>query len=177
MGDDRELGRLLDEALARYSDVEPLAGLEERILERVRSETASPRRRWNVVWALAGVAASILLAFFVRDRVEPRHEQVTVLARGTDRLPIATVPLTIPVRVQKPIRHRDRNQPAALPEENEFPARTPMTPEERALANVWRRAPAATANLFADLEQSAEAPTAIAPVEMNNTNGRKSNVE
>ncbi len=56
---DRQLDRWLDEALARYSDVEPRAGLEQRILSNLRTQ---PQRRPWWQWAWIPVAAAVLIA-------------------------------------------------------------------------------------------------------------------
>src|ERR1017187_6269271 len=53
---DRALDKPLDNALAQYSSEEPLAGLEQRVLNRVRAEGAPPRSGFGRRVAAAGVA-------------------------------------------------------------------------------------------------------------------------
>ena len=53
------MDRALDEALAQYANVEPLAGIEQRILGRVRAEAAAPRLGFKR-WALAAVAVVVV---------------------------------------------------------------------------------------------------------------------
>ena len=55
------LDRLLDGALAQYSQVEPRAGLEERVLANLRSQPAH-RPWWMWVAIPAAVAAVVLVA-------------------------------------------------------------------------------------------------------------------
>jgi hypothetical protein len=54
-----DLDRLIDGALSGYSNVEPLAGLEDRVLNRVRVEASRRRRR---IWILGVLAAPALVA-------------------------------------------------------------------------------------------------------------------
>src|ERR1017187_9325760 len=53
---DRALDKPLDNALAQYSSEEPLAGLEQRVLNRVRAEGAPPRSGFGRRVAATGVA-------------------------------------------------------------------------------------------------------------------------
>src|SRR3954468_1725720 len=65
---EKRIDELLDAGLAGYSDVEPRAGLEGRILTRLSSVAAEPEQktwlRWWPAWGLA-LAAAIALIFFV----------------------------------------------------------------------------------------------------------------
>ena len=54
-----DLDKLIDGALSAYSAAEPLAGLEQRVLGRVRAAQASRRRRWR--WALAAATVAALV--------------------------------------------------------------------------------------------------------------------
>src|SRR5689334_13663221 len=63
-----ELDRRIDSALVGYSDAEPLAGLEERVLRRVR--VASRRRMLGWAVTLAAAAALVVTAIVVRA---PHH--------------------------------------------------------------------------------------------------------
>ena len=65
-----DLDQVLDQALARYSDVEPRAGLEERILANLRSQPQP--RPWWMTWRMPALAAAILVAALVAYRVTGR---------------------------------------------------------------------------------------------------------
>ncbi len=69
---ERELDRWLDEALARYSDVEPRAGLEQRILANLEARRQASRPWWR--WTWIPVAAAVLIAvgafWITRHRVQ-----------------------------------------------------------------------------------------------------------
>jgi len=65
-----DLEQILDQTLARYSDVEPRAGLEERILANLHSQ---PRPRpWWLKWGVPALATAILVAALVAYRVTER---------------------------------------------------------------------------------------------------------
>jgi hypothetical protein len=117
-----ELDRWIDGALATYSSAEPLAGLEERILHRVRR----PRRWW---WGLAiPAAAAIALA-------------VAIPRRQTLDLPLPVPPPAVAVveaRPAPPPVQRHRAIAAALPKLASFPSASPLTAEERLLLQFAR---------------------------------------
>ena len=53
MQSDDELNSIIDRALSSYSDVQPLAGLEERVLNRIRASESARRSFGPLRWALA----------------------------------------------------------------------------------------------------------------------------
>jgi hypothetical protein len=68
------LDRVLDKALAEYSREEPLSGLEQRVLNRVRAE-GSVRRvafgRWVLACGIAAVAVIILTTVLWKRPLPP----------------------------------------------------------------------------------------------------------
>jgi hypothetical protein len=63
-----ELDRTLDAALAKYSAVEPRAGLEDRVLANLRSERARvPDRVWWH-WSMAAALAAMVVALALASR-------------------------------------------------------------------------------------------------------------
>ena len=135
MGNEKrdELDQLIDSAMAEYADAEPLAGLEERVLERVRLERAGKRSFWR--WSIAVVAvAAALLVILV-----PRPQQVDVrrTARSAEvregpppAANHATPPRARPQTSRSP-QHR-------MPKRDQFPTPAPLTAEERALLHLAR---------------------------------------
>jgi len=121
---------MIDGALASYSTAEPLAGLEQRVLQRVRA--ARRRRRW---WGLlaAPVAAALVLALLPAKRVEiavaptPRAEQ--------EPIGVATV------RERSPQAPRRPHPIQSNPKRESFPTFSPLTPEEQALVELARTKP------------------------------------
>jgi hypothetical protein len=66
-----ELDKVLDAALARYATEEPLAGLEQRVLNRVRAEGRVRRFKWGR-WALAILIVCIIAPAVLWKRPQPR---------------------------------------------------------------------------------------------------------
>src|SRR3954463_6239374 len=65
---DKQFDRLLDDALADYSNVEPRSGLDERILARLASTTAdaeTPKAPWLRWWPALSLAAATPLVFAI----------------------------------------------------------------------------------------------------------------
>jgi hypothetical protein len=70
-----ELERILERGIASYSDGEPLAGMEERVVARI-GMAKMPRRGvsgWFAVWVLGMAVAAIAGLVLIRTRQsEPR---------------------------------------------------------------------------------------------------------
>jgi hypothetical protein len=156
------LDRMLDDALARYSGAEPLAGLEERVLHRVRASDVTRRRPvgWAVAFALA--AALVLVAIVVKTPRNPASKPRDV-ARAE-----------IPAIVEPPrmaSQHRRsrvvaRRAPSPLPKQEQFPGPAPLTAEERALRNFVERDPAQAQQVFAQLRKRTNDPIEIQPIQI-----------
>ena len=155
-----ELDRLIEGALAGYSDAEPLAGLEERVVNRVRAARA---RRRVVAWAAAvAVAASVVVVGVVvrtERRVPPKPAEV---AGVTNVAPPAAVATPEP-RIRRAARSR---RPKALPKLEQFPAPEPLTAEEKALLALVEHDPKEAQQVFTALSQSGDGPIQIAPIEI-----------
>jgi hypothetical protein len=124
-----DLDRLIDDALAGYSSAEPLAGLEQRVLRRVRTVR---RRHW---WGLALIPAAAVLVLAL---LPARHVDVAMAPpRIVEPQPIgaATVMERLP---QAPKRHRTA---PPNPKRESFPTVSPLTPEEQALVELARTTP------------------------------------
>ena len=156
----RDLDRLIDGALASYSDAEPLAGLEGRVVSRVRAVQA---RRRILAWGMGlAVAASVVvlgIVIWTEQRLAPKRREV---ARVTSVAPTAAMierAVRIPARV-----HAER--PKALPKLEQFPAPEPMTAEERAFVALVTRDPTEAQQILADLRNRADAPIEIQPIQI-----------
>jgi hypothetical protein len=120
------LDRLIDNALASYSGGEPLAGLEERVMQRVRAQGAFRRfalGKWAL--ALAAVALAGLVIFFRPPNAAKPVAPAVVAAKAAAPILLPAAP-TPAVRVIRTSRR-------ALPKQAEFPRPVPVTGEERAL--------------------------------------------
>jgi len=142
-----ELDRALDAALAKSAAVEPRAGLEERILVRLRTEQTRVVDRAWWPWALAGaLAAIVVLSAALASRsglshpVVATHPGVTTESPSTsgtavpDPHPDPTLPRPASVRrtVQRPAH--PTVAVAANPRLDQFPSPRPLSEQEEMLA-------------------------------------------
>lgn len=142
---DARLERLIEEALAVYTNAEPLAGMEERVLQRVRAEGGRPRRKWlgGAGWAAISVSAAAALwaaAIWTHPVAAP--------ARVLLNAPRAT-PLFAAVHPVVP-----RRAPVLRPK----PA---VTAEERALLALVAQAPEETSAALRELQLKASEPVRV----------------
>ena len=143
-----ELDRIIDGALSGYSEAEPLAGLEQRVVNRIRiAETRRTRFRF---WQF-GVAGAVALLV------------VVVVALWTDRSPAPRPTVAEVVRPPKPpvstgsspapatrLPTRRTRRARVLPKEPQFPTIAPLTAEERALIALAQYPPSEVGSRFAD---------------------------
>ena len=118
-----ELDRRIDDALAGYAGAEPLAGMEERVLRRVR--LASRRRAFGWAATIAVVASVVVEAIVVRT---PRA--VTPTYRVGVQAVIRPAPVVEKARVMPVRRVKARTlRPRPLPKLEQFPARRRLLPK------------------------------------------------
>jgi hypothetical protein len=134
-----ELDKLIDGALAEYSSAQPLAGIEQRVLDRVRLAQAARRRwRWSLLVAVPALAAGLLVLF--APKPQPQPVPVAVVAPP----PAPVVQPTI--RAAVPSRGATKRRPATvrrpeLPKRGVFPTISPLTGEERLLVQLAQSNP------------------------------------
>ena len=133
-----DLDRLIDGALADYSSAEPLAGLEVRVINRVRATEAARKRRWRWQLALAApVLAAIVIAVLVRKPQPPAITRVV-----PPRCRVETAPPPPPLAAVRHLaprpaaRTRRASAHSQLPKRATFPTLTPLTNEERLLVKL-----------------------------------------
>ncbi len=156
-----ELDRVIDGALAGYSAVEPLAGLEERVLNRVRVAA----RRKQLTWAFAFVAVTAVVVAVIAVRI-PRQPA----SKGNDITRVIT-PAPVPAvekarAVPKRLVRSRAPRPGLLPKLEQFPSPTPMTAEERALVEFVGQRPAEAQQVFAALRKQGDDPIEIEPIQI-----------
>ncbi|HKS74708.1 MAG TPA: hypothetical protein VJQ82_16005 [Terriglobales bacterium] len=131
---DQELDRWLDEALGDYADVEPRAGLENRMLARLASEKRRTVRWWG--FALSMAVLAIVVFLWLRPQLEsvPAPE-----VRWTAELP-PPLPIerTISERQHVPPEH---SRHAAHAKRERFPSPSPLTEQEKLLARFVQQFP------------------------------------
>ena len=124
----------LESAIARYSRAEPRAGIEARVMARVR--ITPPKRRWRpiaVVLALGCMAASL----FVLTMPAPTKPAIVAPS-----FPVAAA-LYVPIRTLQGKRaHRKLSRP------KQFPTPVPLTASERAMLEFFDTAPEVVRNSF-----------------------------
>jgi hypothetical protein len=145
------LDLILDAAIRDYSNAEPRAGLERRILRHVQT-TPGRGSGWSFAWALA-VAAT---ALFVLIALPARHASPPALALLPPPVPQA-VPLALPTPAprQRTSGHRSLRR--------KDPEPPPLTAEERTLLRLVQERP--TALVFPSQSTELEALT-IEPLEI-----------
>ena len=164
------LDSMLDDALACYSGAEPLAGLEERVLHRVRASELTRRRPFRWVCAFALAAALVLVAIVMKT---PRYAtpKPGEIAR-TEIPPLAGPAANVEQpRIASQQRHsrvaaRRAPSPSSLPKQEHFPAPAPLTSEERALRSFVERDPAEAQQVFAQLRKRTNDPIEIQPIQI-----------
>jgi hypothetical protein len=161
-----EMDRIIDAGLAGYAAHEPLAGLEDRVLNRVRLANAGRRRSRYAYWGLAAAAVGALMVVAVMPRS----------SHAPAAKPVETKQVrTFPPHPAAPLTHAavPRRQPkhkTALPKREQFPTPTPLTPEERALIAVAQLPPAdleALAGMQTSSEEIRIAPIEIPPLQID----------
>jgi hypothetical protein len=149
--EDREgmVDRLLNEALAPQ-EIEPRAGLEQRILANLRAQPEPwPWRRWLMLWVPAVAAVLIALAVGLRmsSKPQPARPAVAIEHQPTPPMKQPVPPAPVVAAERKPSRDVARPQKVvaatrpALPRQDVFPSPVPLTPEETMLLTLLRRNP------------------------------------
>ena len=146
-----ELDQMLDDALAEYREAEPLAGLEDRVLMRVKSQAERARRPWWQWNAIAAAAAVLAIAAWIGFGGRARHEAPAPVAQK-QVLPAESYPRAKDTRIAKepstdksvaaakivPSRIARASAPAQATTQSatvrdHFPSPAPLKPEERML--------------------------------------------
>ncbi len=159
---ERQLDQWLDGALARYSDVEPRAGLEQRILANLRTQ---PQRRPWWQWAWIPVAAAVLIAAGVLwmtpgtrpspgappsragglPLAEHREARVGPEAAPSSRAQRARAGEAHPVTAQTVALNEDLPRQEVFPSREGvgpmFPSPAPLNTQELALIHLVKRDP------------------------------------
>jgi cytoskeletal protein RodZ len=181
MNDNDEFDHVLDEALAQYRDAEPLAGMEQRVLQRVRLHAEHRWKLWRWWGAFAACAAMLAVAAWIglRDRasqeiiakqpattqqqrppVESRPKNVNTYASqepAPRRALVAKAPSRSP-NVAGPALSTSTKQ---APVRSQFPSPTPLNSEERALLALAQTHPETLSHLQSNQD---DREIAIAPI-------------
>jgi hypothetical protein len=151
---DNEFDALLHDALSEYRDAEPLAGLEDRVLERlaeVNDKRKAPWLRWAVAAACAAVVAIAVWIGASRRSIETQAPTAVVTVRPAESAPaqapapVVRAPAVTAHKATKSVRTAIPSAPAAGAQAKPavFPLPTPLTGDERALMAVLQQDPKA----------------------------------
>jgi hypothetical protein len=145
--------RWIDAALAEFSQAEPLAGIEERVLARLQASLEAPAHRQGFVEILLsyrGIPATALtsvtlIAFLWWITIGGRQQPSTggqvapAFAAGNAQLGSAQVILHNSV---EPVAQTHRSSAQrSLPKLAVFPTPSPLSPQERTLVALARQQP------------------------------------
>jgi hypothetical protein len=158
-----ELDHLIDSALRGYSAADPSPGMDQRVLNRIRTVA----RPWSWRWALAiPVLASLVFAVIViRNVRSPAAEPLTLSQIRTAPPQAPAVQAAPPPRVVRPKPLRTTHDPA-MTKHQQFPAPTPITPEEQALLAFATRHPAEAQETLVDWRKRMDEPIEIKEIQI-----------
>jgi hypothetical protein len=147
--------RLLDASLSLYASDAPRAGLESRVLARVRAARRAERFR---VWAWAGaLTAAVVLALTLRIPWRPPPPVKTARIAIGSYLPPVAARVTAPTRELRARPGRARRAQPAERRPEQFPTPAPLSEQEKLLLVYVKETPksvlaAAPTNTEKDLE-------------------------
>ncbi len=154
-----EFDELLDRALGSYSAGEPLAGLEGRVLVRVRG---SRRRELHWSWMAAAVCLVIVVGggWFITAPLRSHINQVAISQSGrswTDA-PLHSRAATSPWPAVPKVRREQRQEAVARRHKMQ------LTREEVLLARFVAADPEQAAKQFASLNEYVQRDVTVAPL-------------
>lgn len=161
-----EIDDILSRGLSSYSDAEPLAGLEQRVLNRIAS---APRdRSKSFLWWSAAVTAVLGLSIFVAIglRVEQRGGETVARLHPPAAPHQNFLSERMAPKPKAKLAERRIQRPRSLQKQEQFPTPTPLTGEERALLAFAERHGTEAQKAFADLRERNSQPIVIPPIEI-----------
>jgi hypothetical protein len=172
-----DLETIIDGALSSYSDVEPLVGLEERVLNRIYATRTSRRRSTLLRWALvlSLMTPLVFMAVSIRRKQDPVPKTGVVAGTASIGSPLRPAPLqeTSPpeprntaVRGGRSTAVMQAHLPTYLPKQKEFPNPASITGEERTLLSFVERHPREAQNTFAELQKRNNEPIDIQVIQI-----------
>ena len=164
----------LDHALREYRDAEPLAGLEDRVLQRLHSQPVERRRTWWIWGALAACAALVLIGVWIGVETSTTPHLPTAgkygppadiaAARAAEQPNLTpTPPKAGGVRRPTPVARAEAPTQTATTNP-QFPTPAPLTAEEHALLAMLHANPDALPKPRENSEDTTIAPIEIKPL-------------
>jgi hypothetical protein len=165
MADD-VLDNALDRSLAQYAAVEPLAGLEQRILRRLsveRDVRAKRTSRWALVLTCSTALTAQAVFTFVHYQVAPGQSDV-VITLAPPPLPLVLPQQRFSLPPAFPQVSIKKAAGTVLPKRTQFLGTAPMTAEETALVSLVTQAPKEAVQQLSNWTQQPIVPIAVEPV-------------
>ncbi len=176
-----EFDQVLDDALSEYREAEPLAGLEDRVLQRLQLQAERPRKLWWRSTAIAAAAGALIIAAWIGwgDRtqhvnapsvvekrappIEARSPQVE--AHATRQPPVTKrTPVAKTTSAGTPVVAGAQLSREPLPMRGQFPSPAPLKPEERMLLALAKTHPEMLLDKPDDEKEIVIAPNNIKPL-------------
>ncbi len=158
------LETILDSALHSYSQAEPLAGLEERILNRAGTANVKGSRPYLRSLVVASLLGVLCLGVFTLMR--PKQIPLVTAAHKPPVPSLSALELPVRSPLQQVPTFRPRRPRQALAKQEQFPTPEPPTAEERNLMRFIERDPKQAAEAFASLQRKSDTPLAIEPLQV-----------
>jgi hypothetical protein len=153
-----EFDQVLDDALAEYCEAEPLAGLEDRVLQRLRLQTEPRLKLWWRWSAITAAAVALVIAAWIglgdRTRQDFRkpsvvQKQVPAVEAQSPQVDARTAyehPASKRTPVAKATSHKTPVPVAQAsrelaPMRGQFPSPAPLKPEDRMLLALAKTHP------------------------------------
>jgi len=176
MHEQDELDLLLESALSTYGDPGQDTGLEERMIARIRAESAPPSRNRLLLWAVPMAIAACLLLLVLAPPKPPQRQaglaeqsrslrQSPTITAHTDAYPAGTTEISRSPRAAAPGALPQpvilSAGPAPLPKLDVFPTPRPVNPAEQALA---AQTPAPELQALAGAPEQPDTPLSFASI-------------
>jgi hypothetical protein len=197
MTNNDDFDQILDDALAEYREVEPLAGLEGRVFQRLRLQTERRRKFWWRWSTIAAAAAAVAIAAWIGFSGRVRHELVPMpggtqkqmgsvarQAPDTDTRAANRELAAPPSRETRSVHPRgyvptstQAVATARAPVPAQFPSAAPLQPEERVLLALAQTHPELLRELSRDEndQEISIAPINIKPLAVETGDGQGEN--
>jgi len=176
-----EFDKLLGDVLMEDSQVEPLTGLEGRVLKRIAENGTPARNRVPMVWGFGALTACLVaVAFISTEEFHSKHRNlrntasiVAHIDKPGVEVPPMPAPILSPFVKKITVANREfrragstKAEQAVLPKEDVFPA--PSLPSEsvRELAELNRHQVEVSGLADAGLRGKAPAPLIVVPIQI-----------
>ena len=111
MNDNQQFDDILDQALGEYRQAEPLSGIEDRVLQRLRLQSEQRRTPWLRWGAVAACAVLLAIVVWLGWR---GHDTRTEATRQPAKVPSTVAPAPTNTPTQSARESSDRAAPRSL---------------------------------------------------------------